>query len=62
MEDKMIICEDCGEEFTFSADEQQFYAERGFQQPKRCKPCREKRKRDRRSSYSMGDRGRGRSR
>ena len=44
-EDKTIACVDCGAEFTFTADEQQRFAERGFtNEPKRCKTCREARK------------------
>ncbi len=44
-EDKTITCDDCGEEFVHSADDQQRYAERGFEhEPKRCRECREKRK------------------
>lgn len=44
-EDKTITCTDCGEEFIHSADDQTRYAERGFEhEPKRCRPCREKRK------------------
>ncbi len=44
-EDKSITCVDCGAEFTFSADEQQRFAERGFSnEPKRCKSCRDAKK------------------
>jgi len=44
-EDKSIVCEDCGQEFIHSADDQARYAERGFShEPKRCRTCREKRK------------------
>lgn len=44
-QDKTIVCTDCGTEFTFSAREQEFYAEKGFtNEPKRCKACRDKRK------------------
>ncbi|NOX58947.1 MAG: zinc-binding protein [Planctomycetes bacterium] len=44
-EDKTITCDDCGEGFIHSADDQSRYAERGFtNEPKRCRPCREKRK------------------
>lgn len=59
MSDKTLTCVECGEEFIFSDEEQQFYSERGFQEPKRCKPCRDKRKRDRRGSRGFGGRGRG---
>lgn len=44
MEDKTLECVECGEEFVFSADEQQFYMEKGFSEPKRCKSCRAKMK------------------
>lgn len=44
-QDKTIVCVDCGAEFTFTADEQQRFAERGFtNEPKRCKTCRDARK------------------
>lgn len=40
-EDKTIKCKDCGKEFTFTAGEQAFYAERGLtNEPVRCKECR----------------------
>ncbi len=36
---------DCGQEFTFTAGEQEFYAQRGFSEaPKRCVSCRAARK------------------
>ncbi|MDI6601643.1 MAG: zinc-ribbon domain-containing protein [Thermoanaerobacteraceae bacterium] len=41
-EDKVLVCKDCGKEFVFTAGEQQFYAEKGFQnEPVRCKECRD---------------------
>jgi CxxC-x17-CxxC domain-containing protein len=44
-EDKTVICKECGKEFTFTAGEQEFYAEKGFvNEPQRCKPCRDARK------------------
>ncbi|MBR4880826.1 MAG: zinc-ribbon domain containing protein [Clostridia bacterium] len=40
-EDKTLVCKECGQEFVFTAGEQEFYAEKGFQnEPKRCKSCR----------------------
>ena len=30
MEDKKIICKDCGSEFVFTVGEQEFYKEKGF--------------------------------
>lgn len=44
MQDKIIVCKDCGKEFTFTAGEQEFYAEKGFNEPVRCKECRANRK------------------
>jgi len=45
MADKVLVCKDCGSEFIFSEGEQQFYAEKGFQnEPVRCKACRNARK------------------
>ena len=44
-EDKTLVCKDCGNEFVFTAGEQEFYAEKGFQnEPQRCKACRDSRK------------------
>ncbi len=44
-EDKTLTCKDCGNEFVFTAGEQEFYAEKGFEnEPLRCKDCRAKRK------------------
>jgi len=43
--DKSLTCVDCGAEFTFSAEDQEYYATRGFQnEPKRCPNCRRARK------------------
>jgi CxxC-x17-CxxC domain-containing protein len=44
-QDKTLTCRDCGCEFVFSASEQAFYAEKGFQnEPGRCPQCRAARK------------------
>ncbi len=44
-EDKTLVCKECGKEFVFTAGQQEFYAERGFQnEPQRCKACRDARK------------------
>ncbi len=43
--DKTLVCGDCGQEFTFSAGEQEFFASRGLQnEPKRCPQCRSSRR------------------
>lgn len=44
-EDKTLKCRDCGQDFVFTAGEQEFYAEKGFvNEPQRCKVCRSARK------------------
>ena len=44
-EDKQLQCSDCGAEFTFSAEEQEFFQSKGYtNEPKRCPACRESRK------------------
>lgn len=45
-QDKTLVCKECGEEFIFTAGEQEFYAEKNFQnEPQRCKACRDAKKR-----------------
>ena len=44
MTDKTLTCADCGQDFTFTASEQQFYADRQFSEPRRCATCRAVRK------------------
>jgi CxxC-x17-CxxC domain-containing protein len=40
-EDKVLICRDCGKEFTWTASEQEFYQKKGFENaPVRCPDCR----------------------
>ncbi|MBR6030206.1 MAG: zinc-ribbon domain containing protein [Clostridia bacterium] len=47
-EDKTLVCRDCGNEFIWTAGEQEFYAEKGFQnEPTRCRECRMARKANR---------------
>lgn len=44
-QDKTIVCRDCGAPFTFTAGEQDFYQQKGFDnEPIRCASCRAKRK------------------
>ena len=55
-EDKTLVCKECGNEFVFTAGEQEFYAEKGFEnEPQRCKDCRDKRKNAARASRVMYD-------
>jgi len=45
LEDKTLVCVDCGSEFVFTANEQAFYKEKGFEnEPKRCPECRRAKK------------------
>ncbi len=58
-QDKSIQCADCGATFTFSAEEQEQFASRGYtNEPKRCAPCRQARKSERtgNSGFSSGAR------
>ncbi|MBN1644273.1 MAG: zinc-ribbon domain containing protein [Dehalococcoidales bacterium] len=55
-QDKTIQCSDCGTSFTFSADEQEQFASRGYtNEPKRCPTCRQARKATRTGSNSYGN-------
>ena len=42
--DTTLTCRDCGQAFTFTSGEQDFYASRGFSEPTRCADCRAARK------------------
>ena len=49
LEDKTLVCRDCGQEFTFTTGEQEFYLSHGLQnEPSRCPECRAARRRERR--------------
>lgn len=53
-EDKTLTCKECGAEFVFTAGEQEFYAEKGFEnEPQRCKACRDARKNAARGAREM---------
>lgn len=41
---KKIVCERCGKEFEMAPAEQKFYIEHKFTMPKKCKDCRELRR------------------
>ena len=48
LEDKTLTCRDCGQEFTFTVGEQEFYLSHGLQnEPSRCSECRAAKRRDR---------------
>ena len=54
MQDKVLTCNDCGQEFTFTASEQEFFAQKGFSTPVRCPGCRAARKAAREGGSSYG--------
>jgi len=48
--DRTITCKSCGNDFVFTAREQEFFAKKGFSnEPKNCNKCREKAKKDRKA-------------
>jgi CxxC-x17-CxxC domain-containing protein len=52
--DKTLVCRDCGEQFTFTTGEQEFYHSRGLQnEPSRCPECRAVRRRERTGGYDQ---------
>jgi CxxC-x17-CxxC domain-containing protein len=56
MADKTLTCRDCGNTFTFTEGEQDFYGQKGYSDPGRCPNCRAAKKASRDSggygSYS----------
>jgi len=43
--DRALTCVECGAQFTFTAEDQEYHASRGFtNEPKRCPSCREARR------------------
>jgi CxxC-x17-CxxC domain-containing protein len=51
-QDKSLQCSDCGADFTFSAEEQEFFQSKGYtNEPKRCPACRQTRKESRYGNY-----------
>ena len=44
-QEKTLVCVECGTDFPFTAEEQEFYQSKGFEnEPKRCPNCRRARK------------------
>lgn len=44
-QDRTLTCVECNQSFTFSADDQQYHAEKGYtNEPKRCPSCRQNRR------------------
>ena len=44
METKKVVCKECGETFVLTVNDQKWYQDKGFNEPKRCKSCRNLRK------------------
>ena len=54
-QDKTLECSDCGNTFTFTAKEQEFFHMKGYtNEPKRCPECRQARKLERQGSGGYG--------
>lgn len=54
-QDKTLTCQDCGQSFTFSADDQEYHAQKGYtNEPKRCPSCRQQRRLGRGTGDSYG--------
>ncbi|MBI2917164.1 MAG: zinc-ribbon domain containing protein [Chloroflexi bacterium] len=54
-QDRTLSCQDCGQSFTFTADEQSLFAQKGYtNDPKRCPTCRAARRTESTSSSGMG--------
>jgi len=53
---KILICQECGEEFVFTPQAQEYFAERGYaEDPKRCKACHTRFKKSQRDGKSQDD-------
>ena len=59
MADKTLTCRDCGNSFTFTEGEQDFYAQKGYSEPSRCPDCRAAKKANRDSGGYGGSYGGG---
>lgn len=55
MQDKTLVCKDCGNDFPFTISEQEFFASKGYtNEPGRCPSCRAVKK----EQSGFGGRGR----
>lgn len=44
-QDRTLTCRDCGQAFTFTASEQEFFQQKGYvNEPRRCPSCRQTRR------------------
>ncbi len=57
-QDRTLTCVDCGASFTFTAEDQQYHAEKGYtNEPKRCPSCRSARRAGGGGGYGGGGGG-----
>ena len=54
-EGKSVVCKDCGVTFDITPGEQEFYLERGWELPKRCKKCRQANKAKKKQNFKKGE-------
>ena len=54
-QEQTLTCADCGRDFSFSERDQEFYREKGFEPPKRCKDCRDAKKAQRGEAGEKGN-------
>ena len=47
LEDKELVCTDCGKKFVFNKGEQAYYLDRAYIEPKRCADCRKIKRKER---------------
>jgi len=60
LKDKILLCVECEEEFVFTVGAQEYFLERGItEDPKRCKSCYMKLKKERRQQQKDSRRGSG---
>jgi CxxC-x17-CxxC domain-containing protein len=53
--EKTLVCVDCSAQFTFSVEDQEYHASRGFtNEPKRCSVCRAARRSERDGGRTYG--------
>jgi CxxC-x17-CxxC domain-containing protein len=59
--DRTLTCVDCGSQFVYSAEDQAYYAQKGFvSEPKRCPSCRASRRAARTGATGVGESSGGR--
>ena len=52
-QDKILVCKNCSKEFAFTAREQEFFTQKGFHDPGRCKQCRIARRNSHGNNYNI---------